>query len=446
MPAGDRPAAAHLSAEDLRQFLLGTLDHGSVQALLAHLFRGCAECAAPLAAALYPPPPSSDGSEYEFPIRRAFRAFYREVTRRRAAAAPPAPARELYAAMLPPLPPGGKRAWRHCEALLEESWRMRYDDPEQMLWLAVVAVAAAETIDPALCGPRALADLQARARAALGNARRVRDDLHAAEADLLAALERSGAGTGDPLVLAEILERLGIVFRYERRFEDARRVLGVALHLYEREDRRHEAGVVLMHMGLAAMYEPASRVAVDLFLAALQRLDPERDPKVIAACLHNLAWTWADCGELEEARDLASRSRKLFADDPDPLIQAKIVWLDGRIAAGFGRFGHPERCFQEARETFRARKLPYTAAVVALDLAALWLERGRRAEARDLVRETIATFGILHIEREAIMAVLLLSHAVREDCLTAAILRSAAVDLQKVERSESSRRPAGPDS
>ena len=434
MPEGDRPAAAHPSHEDLRRFLLGTLDRAAVRAVVAHLVRGCAECAAPLAAALFPPPPSPDGDLYEFPIRKAFRAVHREATRRRAPAAVPAPARELYAAMLPPLPPGGERAWRHCEALLEESWKMRHDDPEQMLWLAVVAVAAAETIDPALRGPRALADLQARTRAAVGNARRVGDDLHTAEADLLAALERSAAGTGAPLVLAEILERLGIVFRYERRFEEARQALGGALRLYEREDRRHEAGLVLMHMGLAAMYEPAPQAAVDHFLAALRRLDPEREPRDIAACLHNLAWTWADCGQFEEARDLAVQSRKLFADYPEPLNQAKLVWLDGRIAAGFGQLGRAERCFQRARDVFLARKLPYTAAVVALDLAALWLERGRTAEARTLVSETIATFGVLRIEREAIMAVLLLSHAVREDRLTVAILQSAAADLQKIER------------
>ncbi len=435
MSEGDRQAAAHPSREDLRRFLLGTLDRASVRAVVAHLVRGCAECATPLAAALFPPRPFSDGSEYEFPIRKAFRAVHREATRRRPApAAIPAPARELYAAMLPPLPPGGKRAWRHCETLLEESWKMRHDDPEQMLWLAVIAVAAAETIDPALRGPRALADLQARAWVALGNARRVRDDLQTAEADLLAALERSAAGTGDPLVLAEILEGLGIVYRYERRFEDARRVLGWALRLYERENRRHEAGVALMHMGLAAMYEPASQAAVDHFLAALPRLDPEREPKAIAACLHNLAWTSADCGQLEEARDLAVQSRKLFGDHPEPLNQAKLVWLDGRIAAGFGQLGRAERCFQRARDVFLARKLPYTAGVVALDLAALWLERGRTAEARALVSETVATFGVLRIEREAIMAVLLLSHAVREDRLTVAILQSAAADLQKIER------------
>ena len=435
MSEADWPAAAHPSPEDLRRFLLGTLDRASARAVVAHLVRGCAECAAPLAAALFPPPPASDGGEYEFPIRKAFRAVHREATRRRSArTVAPAPARELYAAMLPPLPPGRKRAWRHCEALLEESWRMRHDDPEQMLWLAVVAVAAAESIDPAIRGPRALADLQARARAALGNARRAGDDLHAAEADLLAALEPAGVGTGDPLVLAEILERLGIAYVEQRRFAEARQVLGGALRLYEREGRRHEAGVVLMHMGLAAMYEPASQAAVDHFLAALPRLDAEREPKAIPACLHNLAWTWADCGQFEEARDLAAQNRKLFADHPEPLNQAKLVWLDGRIAAGFGQLGRAERCFQRARDVFLARKLPYTAAVVALDLATLWLERGRTAEARALVSETIATFGILRIEREAFMAVLLLGHAVREDRLTVAILRSAAADLQKVER------------
>jgi len=443
MPEGTRSPAAHPSREDLRRFAAGTLDQAAARAVVAHLLGGCPDCAAPLAAAHFPPPSSSAGDEYEFPIRLALRAFHRETARRRAArATPPAPAREMLAAMLPPVPPGGERAWRHCEALLRESWSVRHDDPEQMLWLASVAVAAAETIDPATRGPRALADLQARAFAALGNARRLGDDLRAAEADLLAALERSAGGTGDPLLFAEILERMGVVYRYGRRFADARRVLGWAFRLYEMVGKTHEAGVALVHLGLAALYDPAPQEAAEHFLAALPRLDAGREPRAVPFCLHNLAASWMDCGRFEEARELVRQSRALFAAHADPLIRVKLVWLDGRIAAGFGQFGRAERCFQQARETFLARKLPYTAAVVALDLAALWLDRGRTAEARALVGETVAAFGLLHVEREAIMAVLLLSQAVTEDRLTVAILQSAAADLQKVERWSYRSKPA----
>ncbi|HVF61808.1 MAG TPA: tetratricopeptide repeat protein [Thermoanaerobaculia bacterium] len=303
-----------------------------------------------------------------------------------------------------------------------------------MLHFAGAARIVAERIDPNTRGPRALADLQARALAALGNARRVGDNPHGAELDLLNALGRCEAGTGDPLVLAEVLERLGIVYIEQRRFAEARAHLAWTFRLYEQEDKTHEAGVVLMHLGIAALYDGASKEAADHFLAALPRLDQVREPRAVPGCLQNLAWTWADCGRFEDARDLVWQSRALFALDPHPLNRVKRLWLDGRIAAGLGHPGRAERCFLEVRKAFLARKLPYTAAVAALDLAVLWLERGRTAQARALVAETLETFGLLGIAREALMAVALLSHALSQDCLTVAILQSAATDLQRVER------------
>jgi tetratricopeptide (TPR) repeat protein len=439
MPRDSGLAAPHPPLERLRAFVLGELDRAEGKEIAAHLLRcrACLAAAVPLARPLFDPDPV-DPALYDFPIARFRAALRRELERQRrerAAAAPPRPSPEaLLAELLPPRPRRGERAWRRCERSLAASWKARHDDPEAMLLDAGAARLVAERIDPATRGPRALADLQARTLAALGNARRVGDDLHAAEVDLLDALRRREAGTGDPLVLAEILEGLGIVYRYERLFAEARHVLCSAFHLYEQEGKRHEAGVALLHLGLAEMYDAASQEAADHFLAALPLLDTSQEPKAIPYCLHSLAVSWADCGRFEEAKDLLWRARQLYAAHPDPYLQVRRLWLDGRIAAGLGHFGRAERCFQEVRKAFLARKLPYTAAVAALDLAILWLRRGRTAEARALVGETVGTFGLLGIEREGLMAVALLSHAASQDCLTIAILQSAAADLQKLER------------
>jgi tetratricopeptide (TPR) repeat protein len=439
MPRDTGPAALHPSEDRLRAFVLGELDRADGKEIVRHLLgcRACLAAAVPLAQPLFDPDPV-DPAKYDFPIARARAALRREFGRQRrarAAAAPPRPSAE---ALLDTLRPRGlrlgERAWRRCERRLAASWKVRHDDPESMLQHAGAARIAAERIDPAARGPRALADLQARALAALGNARRVGDDPHGAEIDLLDALGRCGAGTGDPLVLAEILEGLGIVYIEQRRFAEARQVLASAFRLYEQEGKTHEAGVALMHLGIGALYDAASEEAADHFLAALPRLDPVREPRAMPGCLQNLAWTWADCGRFEEARDLVWQSRHVFARDAHPLNQAKRLWLDGRIAAGLGHPGRAERCFLEVRKAFLARKLPYTAAVAALDLAILWLERGRTAQARALVAETVETFGLLGIAREALMAVALLGHALSQDCLTVAILQSAAADLQKIER------------
>ncbi|HEX5759112.1 MAG TPA: hypothetical protein VF121_07955 [Thermoanaerobaculia bacterium] len=108
--------------------------------------------------------------------------------------------------------------------------------------------------------------------------------------------------------------------------------------------------------------------------------------------------------------------------------------LEGRIAAGRGRHGRAERSFRAARDGFLAHKLFYTAAVAALDLGVLLLRRGRTAEARALVLETVDTFTFYQIEREANMALLLLTEAARQDRLTITILKSAAADLAKIQK------------
>ncbi|HEX5759954.1 MAG TPA: tetratricopeptide repeat protein [Thermoanaerobaculia bacterium] len=438
MSEPDQPAAPHPPHDRLRAFALGRLDRAAGKEVAGHLLRcrTCLAAAAPLVQPLFAPDPV-DPARYDFPLARFRAALRREIGRRRrqrTAAAPRPSAQALLERLLPPGPRFGERAWRRCERRLAESWKIRHDDPEEMLQLAGAASLVAERIDPATRGPRALADLQARALAALGNARRVANDPQGAERDLLRALQRLDTGTGAPLVLAEILKRLGAVYIAQRRFAEARQILGPALCFYQKDGKDHETGEALLHLGLAAMYDAAPQEAVDHFLGALPLLDANREPKAIPFCLHNLAWIWADCGRFEEARDLAWQCRTLFAAFPEPLIQVKLLWLDGRIAAGLGHFGRAEHHFQKARRVFLTRKLPYTAAVVALDLAALWLQRGHTAQARALVTETIETFGLLHIEREAFMALALLGQAVRQDRLTLAILRSAAADLQKIER------------
>ena len=157
--------------------------------------------------------------------------------------------------------------------------------------------------------------------------------------------------------------------------------------------------MALMHMGLAAMYErrppggrrPLSRRPVAGSIA-------KREPKAISVLSPQPR---LDVGGL---RPLRGGTRSSLADPyalrrspRSSLIQVKLLWLDGRIAAGLGHPGRAERCFLEVRKAFLARKLPYTAAVAALDLAILWLERGHTAQARALVAETLETFGLLGI-------------------------------------------------
>ncbi len=328
----------------------------------------------------------------------------------------------------------GETAYVRCAALLEVSWDFRHEDPEAMVGLAEAAVGLARSMDPAECpgGARGLADLQARAWGALANARRVANDPLQAERELYRALARFDEGTGDRLLLARLMSFAGSQFMAQRRFGEADAVLGLAFGVYAEAGERHLAGKTRLQQGLAAGYGGDSARAVNLVLHSLTWIEHAREPETTLDGLHSLGWYLAEAARFEEASTVAWAARALYASHGGEHLHIKLGWLDGRIAAGLGHPARAERAFRTARDAFLRLEMPYTAAIVALDLGVLFLEEGRTAEARALIRETLATFTALRIPREASAALLLLRRAARLDRLTVTVLRSAAADLQKL--------------
>jgi hypothetical protein len=155
---------------------------------------------------------------------------------------------------------------------------------------------------------------------------------------------------------------------------------------------------------------------------------------VLLVAIHNLLTCLVDCSRFREAWRLLWKTREIYTAYGGRFHQLKLSWIEGRVAAGLDYAGRAERSFQSAREGFLEMKLPYAAALVALDLGILLLEKGRAAEARELIEETLETFNVLHIPREAVGAMILLSDAVQQEQLSIAALRQLAAELQKIER------------
>lgn len=439
MPASAN-AADHPTHEQLNGFVLGRLDPSGTRFVVGHLAgcEACREAIAPLARFLTGPERAarhasgSSGSQYEILVGRFAAALRCELKKLRPAQPLPT-VDELLAQIFCTTRLLGEEAWAECEALLAESWALRYDDPQEMLALATMAVALSQVIDPGIRGPQVLADLQVRALAAVGNARRVANEPHAAERDLRRALERFDQGTGDRLLLARLMSFTASVFQDQRRFGEAEALLSLAFSVYEETGEKHLAGSTLWKKGIVVGYAGDSRRALRLVEMALTRLDATVEPGAALHALHSLIWFLVECGRLQEASDVAWSARGLYAERGGDILDIKVVWLNGRIAAGLGHPGRAEICFREARGAFLDHHLPYDAAVVALDLAVLLLEGGRAAEARALVEETVNTFSILRIPRETSAALILLSAAVQQDRLTITVLRTAAAELQRVQ-------------
>lgn len=451
----------HPSPKELQSFLRGELTRREGAAIIGHLLAGCPTCQErmePTTLAMFRPgrPASSPSpwheSEYDFHLFKAFstaRRFGKEQEQERVEVrrdpdrtfSKEVPAKEAPAAALEPPHRSGLRSvcsWKRCEALIEQSRQLRASDPEGMVMTAALAASLADRLDPQVYAARKLADLQARAHAELGNARRVTGDTSGAEADLTRAFKLAQDGTGDPVLLARVMDFTASLYTDQRRFGEAFELLDQLYRIHQGRGDHHMAGRALISKGIAVGHASDTEQAVRLLSQGLRQIDSQRDPKLVLAAVHNLIWFLVEAGRLAEADCLLGESRGLYAAYGERLDNLKVLWLEGRIAAGLGDDLRAEGAFQQVRTGFVEVEMPYDAALVSLDLAAIWLRQGRTAEIRRLLDETLTFFRARNIRREAIGALLMLKEALRRDSATLTLLHAVESDLQRL-----GREPAG---
>lgn len=327
----------------------------------------------------------------------------------------------------------GGQSWGLCESLISRSQACRYQDPEQMVLLAERAVAVADGLDPMEYGRELAADLRARAFTELANAYRVADDLEAAERMLRRASEWSGRGTQDPLLLARIMRMAAALRGAQRRFPEALALLDAAYTIYERHGDRFNAGGALISKGLYTGYGNDPEKAIQYLIAGLAMINPASDPKVVLSAVHNLVNFLTDCGRFHEARRILRRSRKAYFAAGDRLNLIKMRWVEGKIALGLGELDAAEAAFRDAQARFEEAGLGYHAALVALDLTAVLLEKGETAAARKLVEQTITIFRSRRIAREVMAALLLLQRSLDVDRSALGVLQTVRTYLKRLE-------------
>lgn len=447
MAEGDRDD--HPSPVELDRFLLGEISPRQAAPLLAHLIHGCEHCRQrmePMASVMLETrqnkpessPEAGAGAEYDFPLFKAFAAARRFAETRAQEKTGDVPVPTVPALKEAPLRatsgvPKTDRDWARCQALLDRCRSLRYNDPETLVLTASLAVSMAERLDDGSHGTAELADLQARAWAERGNARRVADDLAGAEADLSRALERAARGTGDVLLLARLMDLTASLYTDERRFAEACQLLDAVYTIYHREGDWQAAGRALISKGVSTGYAFNVEEAVHLISQGIGLIDAGRDPKLAMVGIHNLIWCLVECGRAPQANQLFTHSRKLFFSYTERLDAIKTTWLEGRIAAALRDDERSEQRFLEARASFEEAKLPYEVALVSLDMAALWLRTGRTAEVKSLIDETISIFRDRKIRREAIGMLLVVREAFQKEEATETLLRTVAAELLRLE-------------
>jgi tetratricopeptide (TPR) repeat protein len=247
----------------------------------------------------------------------------------------------------------------------------------------------------------------------VGNDRRMADQLFTLSRQVIAE-----HGVTDPEVVARVDDLLGSLRKDQRRFPEAEKLLKRAAAQFGLIQASDDCARALIKLG--DTYELAGSLdrAIETTRSALALLSPESEPRLYLCARFNLAQQLVHAGRYEEASERLEEDEELFRRFPEPWTQLRVVWLRGDIAAGRKDLDEAERSYRTARDGFVAQGSGYDAALVSLDLAVLYLRRGRTADVRRVAEEMLPVFQAQDIHREALAALALFQEAARQDLLT----------------------------
>lgn len=333
----------------------------------------------------------------------------------------------------------GFRSPELVELLLEVGRDRMAAHPAEALDLAELAELVARRVPDALAGPDLAHDLAVKARGHRADALRATGALERAEevmGEVLAMVEASA----DVQLGAEIAVLASSLARALRHWEGAARHLDRAIVAYRELGCHLELAEALVRRAEIASLAGRPAEALGTLEQALRSLDDCAEAGLAVEPLLELsarnlhARTLCELELFTEAAALLDDSAPLYAQAGPP-SELELAWVRGRVARGLGAPAEAEELLLAARDGFLAAGHGYDAALVALDLADLFLDEGLTREVRQLGGFLLALFETTDIHREAMTALALLARAAEHDSLTADELRRVSHYLTQMRAS-----------
>lgn len=425
---GDHPTPAEVEG-----FVWASISSDTARAVILHLAGGCRRCRAAVAHHLKSQMSLSDlpeifltpqqSAEYDAVIDRAFSVALKkagevlEERKREALALLENSALELLSEV-----PTHLRGAPLFEALLERSWALRHQDPQEMVRLADWARIIADRLEVEDLMVPSLVDLRCRAWIELANAYRVADDLTEAERTLAWATDLFSKGTQDELLAARLIEIQASLFSHKRLFDLADTALDFVYAVYRRNGNRHLAGRVLIKKATYLGFGGDSEEAVQILTQGLELIDQERDPRLVYLAFHNLARLLLDCGRPRDARKALFYLKARRLDSGGRVTDLKLRWVEAQINVSLGELERAEQALREVKQGFAEADLGYKAALAGLELGAVMLQRGRTDTAAQEVVQAAGVFQAIGVKREAKASLLLLRKSFEQGVANAAVL------------------------
>ena len=321
----------------------------------------------------------------------------------------------------------GPRGWRMrsphlVRRLLEEARIALRRSPSEAAERLEQAEAIVQRVPRPVYGEAFVERLATRALADRANVLRVMGELQGADALWRLLHERLQSWPADEDEEAALWSLEASLRQDQRRFGEATRLLGQAERRYRRLEDTEGIGKTLIKRGNAADLQGRSRDAAALYRRAAELLSPAASPRLHLFAQHGLALALCDAGEPAAAAALVEQHRPLYEQHPDAQVQCLLAHLEGRIAWGLGDHAKAEQRLLQARNGYLVQGQGFNAALVTLDLAAHYLERGRPREVKPLAEQMVPIFRAQDVHRELIAALTVFQQAARTETLTAELL------------------------
>ena len=191
------------------------------------------------------------------------------------------------------------------------------------------------------------------------------------------------------------------------------------------------AGRILLKMSSVLVREEDFVGALAVLEESAPAIEASGDPHLLFCLRFDRAALLRHLGRSAEAAGLLPGVRELAEAQSRTLWLTKVLWLESRIAVEQGRSDEALAGLEQVRDDFTVHELPHQAALASLDIAVLWLERGRTAEVRELAVGMGWIFKAKGIAREALAALTLFCEAARQEAATVELARQVIAEIEK---------------
>jgi transcriptional regulator with XRE-family HTH domain len=253
----------------------------------------------------------------------------------------------------------------------------------------------------------------------LANALRVEGDLTGAEeASNVSARLQAEPPPGRPELPEpwRLLDLEASLRFTQRRLPEALRLLDQAEELAPRSGPVRARLLCKRAIALDRMDDLEEAIAA--LREALAEIEPEAEPQLFTMLQSNLAKSLTGAGRAAEAEEMLPSLRRLQSQLGNGLNQIRLRWLEGKINAGLGRLDRAIEALSWVRTAFAEEDIRYEEAQAGIELAELYLKKGRTAEVKRLVLQMAPVFKSKKVHVQAQKALALFRRAVEMETAT----------------------------